>query len=1221
MKKIDSFINCYPLSKTLQFSLIPYGKTEENFIASGFLEDDQDRDSEYKVVKKLIDRYHKAFIDSVLTSIEPLDITEYAQLFYKSGKTDSEKKKMAELEAAYRKTIAKALTGDVEYKKLFSKEIITEILPVFLTDKNELESVGKFKNFYTYFGEFNKNRENMYSDEEKSTAIAYRCINESLPKFLDNARVFLKITDKIDIESLDRELEGIVGRKAKEIFGINNFTFVLSSHGIDAYNSIIGGYTTSDGKKIQGLNELVNLYNQKQPKSDRIPQMKMLYKQILADRESVSFIPEAFESDDELLEAVNSYYIEIASGVAENIQVLFSELDSFDPEGIYLRNGPALTDFSNKALGSWDIIRNLWNDEYDSGANIKNYEKHIENRDKQWKKTDSFSLAQLQKYMDCCKDTKADNVSGYFTVSVSELVQMVQKAYSECESILKTPYVREKRLAKNDKDIELIKNLLDALKNLERFLKPLSGTGKEDGRSMDFYGLFDEYYSKLHELDKLYDKVRNHITKKPYSKNKIKLNFSNPQFLNGWDRNKESDYRTVLLKRGEKIYLAIIDKSNSKLFENYPTDNSNGWQKIIYKLLPGPNKMLPKVIFAKSNIDYYAPSEEILRIYKGETFKKGANFSISDCRKLIDFYKDAISRTTSWSDFDFNFRNTDEYEDIVGFYRDVEKQGYKIKYSNISEQFIEENIANGNIYLFQIYSKDFSEYSKGTPNLHTLYFKMLFDERNLRDVVYQLNGGAEMFYRFPSLKLSETTVHPKNQPVKNKNPDAMKKESVFEYDLIKDRRFTKPQFSLHIPIKLNFKANGSEYINAQVRKVLKDSDDNYVIGIDRGERHLLYITVVNQHGEIVEQFSANEIISGKEGNEHKVDYHKLLSEKEAKRLEARQSWGTIETIKELKEGYISQIVHKICELVIKYDAVIAMEDLNSGFKNSRVKVEKQVYQKFEKMLIDKLNYYVNKSLSPEENGGLLHAYQLTEKFQSFEKMGLQNGFIFYVPAWLTSKIDPSTGFVDLLKPKYTSADASVDFFKRFDNIRYNESEKYFEFVIDYKNFPKGSTDYKSKWTICTYGTRIKTERSKDANGNYVSAEVNLTDELIRLFEAFGIDYRSGDLHTLILARKEKDFFEKLIKLLSLTLQMRNSITGTAVDYLISPVKNSEGIFYDSRNYDDLSVMPANADANGAYNIARKALWAIDVLKSTPDEDLGKAKLSIKNKDWLCYAQK
>ncbi len=1221
MKKINSFIKRYPLSKTLQFSLIPYGKTEENFTAAGFLEEDKDRDTEYKTVKKLIDRYHKVFIDRVLTSIDGFDVSEYAGLFYKSGKTDGDKKKMMELEAAYRKTIAKTLTGDAEYKKIFGQEIIKEILPAFLTDENELASASKFDKFTTYFVGFYENRKNMYSDEDKSTAIAFRCINENLPKFLDNVRVFLKIADKIDIETLDREFEGIVGRKTKEIFDINNFALVLSSHGIDAYNSVIGGYTTSDGKKIQGINELVNLYNQKQQKSDRIPQMKMLYKQILADRESVSFIPEAFEDDDELLGAVKTYYTEIASNVAENIQVLFSELENYDADGIYLKNGPALTDFSNKALGSWDVIRNLWNDEYDSAVKIKNYEKHIENRDKQWKKTDSFSLAQLQKYMDCCDDTKTDNVFGYFTSSVYELVQTVQTAYSECKSILETPYVREKRLAKNDSDIELIKKLLDSLKNLERFLKPLSGTGKEDGRSMDFYGLFDECYDKLHQLDKLYDKVRNHITKKPYSKNKIKLNFGNPQFLNGWDRNKETDYRTVLLKKDEKIYLAVIDKSNSRLFENYPTDNSNGWQKITYKLLPGPNKMLPKVIFAKSNIAYYAPSEEIVRIYKGETFKKGSNFSVTDCRKLIEFYKNAINKTVSWSDFDFNFRNTDEYDDIVGFYRDVEKQGYKMKYSDISEKFIEDNVSNGNIYLFQIYSKDFSEYSKGTPNLHTLYFKMLFDERNLSDVVYQLNGGAEMFYRFPSLGLSETAVHPKNQPVKNKNPNAHKKESVFEYDLIKDRRFTKPQFSLHIPIKLNFKADGSEYINADVRKALKNSDDNYVIGIDRGERHLLYITVVNQRGEIVEQFSANEIISGKEGNEHKVDYHKLLSEKEAKRLEARQSWGTIENIKELKEGYISQIVHKICELVVKYDAVIAMEDLNSGFKNSRVKVEKQVYQKFEKMLIDKLNYYVNKSLPPEENGGLLHAYQLTEKFQSFEKMGLQNGFIFYVPAWLTSKIDPTTGFVDLLKPKYTSVDASVDFFGRFDDIRYNETEKYFEFILDYKNFPKGSTDYKSKWTICTYGERIKTERSKDANGNYVSTEVNLTDEFIKLFETFGMDYRSDKLKSLILAQKERGFFEKLIKLLSLTLQMRNSVTATMVDYLISPVKNSKGVFYDSRNYDDTSVMPANADANGAYNIARKALWAIDVLKNTPDEELNKAKLSIKNKDWLCYAQK
>ena len=33
-----------------------------------------------------------------------------------------------------------------------------------------------------------------------------------------------------------------------------------------------------------------------------------------------------------------------------------------------------------------------------------------------------------------------------------------------------------------------------------------------------------------------------------------------------------------------------------------------------YKLLPGPNKMLPKVFFAASNIDTFRPSKHILDI-------------------------------------------------------------------------------------------------------------------------------------------------------------------------------------------------------------------------------------------------------------------------------------------------------------------------------------------------------------------------------------------------------------------------------------------------------------------------------------------------------------------------------------------------------------------------------------------------------------------------------
>lgn len=59
--------------------------------------------------------------------------------------------------------------------------------------------------------------------------------------------------------------------------------------------------------------------------------------------------------------------------------------------------------------------------------------------------------------------------------------------------------------------------------------------------------------------------------------------------------------------------------------------------------------------------------------------------------------------------------------------------------------------------------------------MHTLYWKALFDERNLEDVVYKLNGQAELFFRKKSLNVSYPT-HPANQPILNKNKDNKKKK-------------------------------------------------------------------------------------------------------------------------------------------------------------------------------------------------------------------------------------------------------------------------------------------------------------------------------------------------------------------------------------------------------------------------------------------------------------
>ena len=69
--------------------------------------------------------------------------------------------------------------------------------------------------------------------------------------------------------------------------------------------------------------------------------------------------------------------------------------------------------------------------------------------------------------------------------------------------------------------------------------------------------------------------------------------------------------------------------------------------------------------------------------------------------------------------------------------------------------------------------------------------------------------------------------------------------------------------------------------------------------------------------------------------------------------------------------------------------------------------------------------------------------------------------------------------------------------------------------------------------------------------------------------------------------------------------------------MISPVADKDGNFFDSRNCPD--SLPKDADANGAYNIARKGLMLVEQLKRC--KDVSKFKPVIKNEDWLDYVQR
>jgi len=1252
MKKLTDFTGLYPLSKTLRFELIPQGKTLEHIEKNGLLESDKHRAESYVLVKKIIDDYHKYFISNALSGFKLFGLEDYYMYYHIQKRDDDQKKKFDEIQLKLRKQIAERFTKHVSYKNLFAKELIKDELKAFVQTIEEKELIKEFESFTTYFTGFHENRINMYSADDKSTAIAYRLIHQNLPKFIDNMRVFEKIMispvkNHFETILLDTQLSPVVQVTAVEdMFRLDYFNETLTQIGIDKYNALIGGYTPEEGKeKIKGLNEYINLHNQTSKKEDRIPKLKPLFKQILSDRSSASYIPVEFKNDSEVLESIELFYQEVNEHVVNNnivgehsLKEILNNLAEYDLSKIYLRNDTSLTDISQKMFGEWGIFQKAMNVWYDSvfykGKQKPGTEKYEEEQKKYFTKQDSFSIGFINECLQLLDTQYHRNVASYFALKgkkedTEDLFELLEQKYKIVVELLNNPYPAELNLAQEQNNVDKIKDLLDAVKAIQWYIKPLLGKGNESDKDERFYGEFTVLWTTLDQITPLYNKVRNYMTRKPYSIEKIKLNFENSTLLDGWDVNKEEANASILFEKQGNYYLGIMDKNHNKIFRKIPKAKTNDiFQKVNYKLLPGASKMLPKVFFSNKNIDSFNPSEDILRIRNHGTHTKNGNpqdgfekldFSVSDCRKMIDFFKQSIQKHEDWKNFGFEFTDTNNYQSIDEFYREVEGQGYSITYTSIDTEYISQLVDEGKLYLFQIYNKDFSPNSKGTPNLHTLYWKMLFDADNLKDVVYKLNGQAEVFYRKASIKRDNIILHKAHQPVNNKNEETIKTkpQSLFEYDIIKDKRFTVDKFQFHVPITMNYKARGLNNINTEVNQWIQQTADIHIIGLDRGERHLLYLTLIDCQGNIKKQFTLNEIVNEYEGKTYKTDYHKLLDKREGNRDEARKNWKTIETIKELKEGYLSQVIHKISELMVEYNAIVVLEDLNMGFMRGRQKVEKQVYQKFEKMLIDKLNYLVDKKKIATEQGGTLKALQLTNKFESFQKMGKQSGFLYYVPAWNTSKMDPVTGFVNLFDTRYENIESARKFFGKFDTISYNGAQNYFEFSFDYNKFTAKADGTKTNWTVCTYDSRIKTFRNPAKNNEWDNVEIVLTEEFKQFFGKYDIDYKSPNLQALILLQTEKSFFEGLLFLFKLTLQMRNSITNTEVDYLISPVANNIGEFYDSRKVND--TLPQNADANGAYNIARKGMWVIEQIRETAD--LKKLKLAISNKEWLSFVQR
>jgi CRISPR-associated protein Cpf1 len=1048
----------------------------------------------------------------------------------------------------------------------------------------------------------------------------------------------------------------------EKMFEIQKFSECLTQEGIDEYNRVIGHY-----------NQLINLYNQaKEKEADfrKLLPFKILFKQIGCGKRDALFLELRYETKAEQ-EKANDTSSQVLSveGILElnrNAGNKFFQKQT-DPdiptihrfivwlkanenwEGVYWSKS-AVDKISNSYLANWHeikdrILKIFESKDKDPKENLKSVASYDKNGEEKIKIHDAVELSGLFEILD--QDQDAEWSKRFFKASVledrKELINeelspsknLIHLLCADLENLAKEFLDKSNNITKiaddykaeNQKDVDkkgykdesnilAIKEWLDTAKSILWVLKYFEvkqskrkGNPIQSELSLLLDGLLP---AKETDWFGWYDLVRNYLTKKPQDQakeNKLKLNFGNGSLLGGWSDGQEKVKGAVLLKNENRHFVGVLMKrsifdtedENNQIYDSKSSNQNVGrliLRNLAFKTLSGKG-------FVR---DYKIKYSEI-------TDKQEAILKLQELIRLNYIQKYPLLKEVT----EKNYTDKKVFDADV---MEILKECYECDFKAIHWDKVLEFVGEGSMYLFEIYSKDFST-TKGNksinskPNLQTIYWQHIFQENSS----VQLCGGGEIFFREKAF--NEKTIHIANQPIYRRRDE--KTESLFNHDIIKDRRFTQDKYFFHIPIKINYMSSISgirdgkpnpravSVVTDQVNTHFTQADDVQFLGIDRGEKHLLSYSLVNAKGEILAQDNFDVI--------NKKDYLKEINEAAKLRRQKQENWQQKGNISNLKDGYISLVVHEIIEKMKDNSGnykptFIILEDLNVGFKRSRQKFEQQVYQKFELALAKKLNFLVYKKAKLGDPGSISKALQLTPPVSNFQDIEnkKQLGIMFYTRANYTSVTDPATGWrKEIYLKTGTEKKIKDDILEAFTEIGVNSEGDYF---FQYKGRNSEKT-----WTLWSGKNgkpleRYRARRDKDKN-QYVVEPIDVKNLLDQLFSNFD---KSKSLKEqlrpdVVLPKvNEHTAWETLRFIIDVIQQIRNSgdtnekqeekffgadATKNQDDnFLLSPVRNEQDEHFDSRKYDTKESLefPNDADANGAFNIARKGIIMYEHIK-------------------------
>lgn len=1237
--------NQFPVTKTIAMKLVPVGETDKHIRKEGMnlIDDAVQLEEDCERLKIAADRVHRRFIETTLNGVHLKylsdgakdSIQEYAAIYNATELTDEEKEdKLEEIAVNLKRQIGEAFrsVGYPENPKvrnyldaLSGQYLVKDILDRETLSEQETKSLARMKLYTSYMRPYCESKSRIYDEEQDGHTIPNRIIDDNLPIHLNNVNRYHLLPEAIrDNENeLFKKLSNLFAvENPDEVFSVSYASLLGNQSSIDAYNTLIGGYSTKEGEKVKGLNEFINEYNQKN--GTKLSEFKQLMKQILTEKGSLSWIPKTLKDDEEAIRIAEVIAKESDEKLA-TIPAYGNKAESSDTACIYVKANK-LNDYSHALYGIWIAAESALKKKL-QGENPrrprekdKGYTARIE---KIFNSHKRFSVKDIEAAM---SEYDPENASKCrFSSFVKEMMVgpyvSAQAKYAEFVGSLKNgkpdgPLGQDETTGKQGSGAYL-KDYFDEMNKTFKAISFFCTGGPLQENDYEFLNSVLKPVDSIRSAYKdAYESIKGYLTKKPYKTDKTRMYFQIPGLLEGWDKKKEDLRRSVILRKDDELYLAIIPKGIKNIFDNPECrEPESRLKKMEVKYLPNPHMSLPHRAFPTKSEPVFPIPAKVKKLVGSK--KPVAEYDRKEVEMMVDFYKNVIKANEDWQAFGFKFKASSEYERLNDFYLDVARQNYINWYWGVSEAFVKEAVSKGELYLFRITCQDMGDCHHGKDgNYKTLLYEALSEKGN---GLVRLCGGGAVYFRKASLEKKVT--HPAGVPMVNKNPNTKEKTRTLCYDLYKDKRYTEDQYMLHIPLKVNPNANekGAKYVNSLVRDIIRKNPDMYVLGINRGERNLISIAVTAPDGTIVEQKNLNVFDN--------FDYRRKLEEREKERNDNRRNWNAVKDIKNLKAGYLSRAIGEITNLVNKYGCIIAMENLDLAFKNSRQAFERNVYEQFERDVIGKFGLYMSK----DDPDRIKNALQLTNPGTTeFERTKyIQNGIVFFVsPSWIT-KTDPLTGFVNRLDTRFKSVKEAEDFIGRLDDFRYSPADDRFKIAFHYDKAAPGceAGDGQRKWVIETFGERIERIQVENApKGTTIEKTVCLTEEMKKLLDDTGIAYEDGETLLDKLLGKTGEFYKQLYRILSLTLQNTNWNKNDREYRVIGCTANASGKFYDSRTATE--KMPKDGDTNAAWNIARKTHMVLRRIReydplNPPCNEEGKAiplHLAVTDAEWFNQIQ-